>query len=169
GLVAGAFELLPLVLVQTPPLLGYVRGRGQVQFQGRRPQDVQDLSADQSIQPLARQTLTEWLAVVDAPPDATVAQSPPRVGVADQQVAAAAGADEQAAQQRRAMAYALLGGGAVGLQTPLVGPEALGRDVGWAAAFEQDQALLRRTHGPSRSRTAAHLAPGIARPVAPAV
>src|SRR5262245_39804087 len=47
--------------------------------------------------------------------------------------------------------------GAVGLQTPLVGPEALGRDVGWAAAVEQDQALLGRAHGPSRSRTAAHL------------
>src|SRR5215471_4863513 len=67
------------------------------------------------------------------------------------------------------MAHAFLGGGAVGLQTPLVGPEALGRDVGWAAAFEQDQALLGRAHGPSRSRTAGHLTPWIARPVAPAV
>ena len=98
GLVAGAFELLLPVLVQAPPLLGHIRCRGQVQFQGRRLQDVQDLRADQGIQAPARQALTQRLAVVDAAADATVTEPAPRVGVADQQVTAAAGTDEQAAQ-----------------------------------------------------------------------
>jgi hypothetical protein len=46
------------VLVQTPPLLGYIRGRGEVQLQGRWLQDAQELRTDQGIQAAARQTLT---------------------------------------------------------------------------------------------------------------
>ena len=80
------FEALLPVLVQAPPLLGHIRGRGQVQVQGRWLQGVQDLGADQGIQALARQALARRLAVVDAAAGATVAEPAAPVGVADQQV-----------------------------------------------------------------------------------
>src|SRR5262249_24399931 len=72
-LVADTLELLLPVLVHTPPLLGYVRGRREVQFQGRRLEDAEDWSRSQGIQASPRQAVTERLAVAEASPDATVA------------------------------------------------------------------------------------------------
>src|SRR6516164_206620 len=169
GLIAGTFELLLPVLVQTPPLLGHIGGRGQVQLQGRRLQDVQDLSADQGIQSLAGQALTRQLAIVDVAAQATVAEPASCVGVTDQQVTTAMGTDEQAAQQRRPVARTPQAGGPVGLETLLVSPVALGCDVGRAATFEQDQALLGRADRPPRPWTTGHLTPRVTRTVAPAV
>src|SRR5262249_54100443 len=150
-------------------LLGDIRGRGEVQLQGRWLQDAQELRTDQGIQMAARQTLAPRRAVVAVAALATVAEPTPAVGVTDQQAAATAGADEQAAQQRRPLAPSPQAGGAVHLEALLVGPVALGREVGRAATFEQDQTLLGRADRPPRPWTTAHLPPRVARPVAPAV
>src|SRR5262249_47396251 len=99
----------------------------------------------------------------------TVAEPASCVGVTDQQVTTAMGTDEQAAQQRRPVARTPQAGGPVGLETLLVSPVALGCDVGRAATFEQDQALLGRADRPPRPGTTGHLTPRVTRPVAPAV